>query len=115
MLEVLRQPLEDGYITVTRVNASFQYPAKFMLLGAMNPCPCGYLTDKDKECTCSPMQVKNYQSRMSGPLIDRVDIFIEVPKVKTEDLKLKGEEKENSESIKTLVEKARSIQLSRFH
>lgn len=71
-------------ITVTRVNASFEYPAKFMLVGAMNPCPCGYLTDPEKDCICSPIQVKNYTSRLSGPLVDRVDIFIEVPKVKTE-------------------------------
>lgn len=65
VLEVLRQPLEDGMITVTRVNASFEYPAKFMLVGAMNPCPCGYMTDPDKDCVCSPVQIKNYTSRLS--------------------------------------------------
>jgi len=65
VLEVLRQPLEDGMITVTRVNASFTYPAKFMLVGAMNPCPCGYMTDPDKECTCTHNQIKNYTSRLS--------------------------------------------------
>ena len=85
MLEVLRQPLEDGQITVSRVNASYNYPAKFSLVGAMNPCPCGYLTDPDKECICSPNQIANYRSRLSGPLLDRVDMFLEVPKVKTED------------------------------
>lgn len=88
VLEVLRQPLEDGEITVTRVNASYQYPAKFTLVGAMNPCPCGYLTDPDKTCSCTPFQVKQYRARLSGPLIDRVDIFIDVPKVKTEKFKI---------------------------
>jgi len=65
VLEVLRQPLEDGQISVTRINASFTYPAKFMLVGAMNPCPCGYLTDPDKDCICSAHQIKNYASRLS--------------------------------------------------
>jgi magnesium chelatase family protein len=116
LLEVLRQPLEDGYITVTRVNASFQYPAKCMLVGAMNPCPCGYLTDPDKSCTCSPMQVKNYQARLSGPMIDRVDIFIEVPKVKTEKFTEEKElsSRESSRSVKERVERARTLQQNRF-
>ena len=83
VLEVLRQPLEDGSIHVTRVNGSYKYPADFTLVWAMNPCPCGYLSDPDKDCICSPFQVKNYQAKLSGPLIDRIDIFIEVPKVKT--------------------------------
>lgn len=115
LLEVLRQPLEDGYITVTRVNASFQYPAKCMLVGAMNPCPCGFLTDPDKACICSPMQVKNYQSRLSWPMIDRVDMFIEVPKVKTEKF-TNGQEKgsETSKEVKARVEQARQIQQERF-
>ncbi len=116
LLEVLRQPLEDGYITVTRVNASFQYPAKCMLVGAMNPCPCGYLTDADKACICSPNQVKSYQSRLSWPMIDRVDIFIEVPKVKTEKFKIweVPESKETSRQVKERVEAARKIQIKRF-
>jgi magnesium chelatase family protein len=116
VLEVLRQPLEDGYITVTRVNASFIYPAKFMLVWAMNPCPCGYLTDTDKECTCSPFNVKNYASRLSWPLIDRIDMFIEVPKVKTEKFQSPWETQngETSKEIKKRVEVARKIQLSRF-
>lgn len=115
VLEVLRQPLEDGNITVSRVNASYVYPAKFMLVGAMNPCPCGYLTDADKQCRCSPFQVQNYSARLSWPLIDRVDMFIEVPKVKTE--KFRSENygnSESSESIKIRVEKSRDIQLERF-
>lgn len=116
VLEVLRQPLEDGQISVTRINASFTYPAKFMLVGAMNPCPCGYLTDPDKDCICSAHQIKNYASRLSWPLIDRVDIFIEVPKVKTEKFHLseKYDEAESSKSIKNRVQKARDIQLERF-
>lgn len=116
VLEVLRQPLEDGYITVTRVNASFIYPAKFMLVGAMNPCPCGFLTDPDRECKCSPFQVHNYSSRLSGPLIDRVDMFIEVPKVKTEKFQSVNphENGETSKTIKERVEKSREIQLRRF-
>lgn len=116
VLEVLRQPLEDGHITVTRVNATYEYPAKFSLVWAMNPCPCWYLTDNDRECTCSPNQVKNYNSRLSGPLIDRVDLFIDVPKVKTSKLEVSDDysSREDSTSIKSRVEKARSIQLNRF-
>jgi len=116
VLEVLRQPLEDWNITVTRVNASFEYPAKFSLVWAMNPCPCGYLTDPDKECICSVNQIKNYKSKLSWPLIDRVDIFIEVSKVKTEDFKIKDnyDDVEDSNTIKKRVEKAREIQKNRF-
>ena len=116
VLEVLRQPLEDWQITVNRVNASFTYPAKFILVWAMNPCPCWFLTDPDKECICSAKQVQNYAGKLSWPLIDRVDIFIEVPKVKTEnfDIKNRNENIEDSATIKKRVEKARSIQLKRF-
>lgn len=116
VLEVLRQPLEDGMITVTRVNASFTYPAKFMLVGAMNPCPCWYLTDPDKECICTHNQIKNYSSRLSWPLIDRVDIFIEVPKVKTEKFWVKDNYDgiESSYDVKTRVQKARDRQIERF-
>lgn len=97
VLEVLRQPLEDGEITVTRVNASYNYPAKFSLVGAMNPCPCGYLTDPDKECICTPNQVANYRSRLSGPLLDRIDMYIEVPKVPTDDFR-KSKERQSESS-----------------
>lgn len=116
VLEVLRQPLEDGQISVNRVNASFVYPAKFILVWAMNPCPCWFLTDPDKECICNPRQIANYAGRLSGPLIDRIDIFIEVPKVKTEKLKISSnyDEKETSKEIKKRVEQARVIQLERF-
>ena len=115
VLEVLRQPLEDWEITVTRVNASYNYPAKFSLLGAMNPCPCGYLTDPDKDCICSNNQVANYRSRLSWPLVDRVDMFIEVPKVPTEDFqKSKKQLCESSQSIQKRVQEARNLQLARF-
>lgn len=115
VLEVLRQPLEDGQITVTRVNASYSYPAKFALLWAMNPCPCGYLTDSEKQCICSPMQIANYRGRLSGPLVDRIDMFIEVPKVPTQDFQAsKLQIAESSQEIQKRVQKARNIQLQRF-
>ncbi len=115
VLEVLRQPLEDGEITVTRVNASYNYPANFSLVGAMNPCPCGYLTDPDKACICTPNQIANYRGRLSWPLLDRVDMYIEVPKVPTEDFSnRKSHEAESSELIQKRVQKARELQRERF-
>ncbi len=116
VLEVLRQPLEDWYITVTRVNASYRYPAKFTLVWAMNPCPCWYLTDDEKECKCSMNQIKNYSSKLSWPLIDRVDIFIEVPRVKTSKFKITDDysDIESSSDIIDRVEKAKKIQVNRF-
>jgi magnesium chelatase family protein len=116
VLEVLRQPLEDWNIVVTRVNASYIYPAKFTLVWAMNPCPCWFLTDPDKDCKCNFNQIKNYSSRLSWPLIDRIDIFIEVPKVKTEKFKTweDYEGVETSKDIKSRVEKARNKQTNRF-
>lgn len=116
VLEVLRQPLEDWNITVNRVNATYNYPAKFILVWAMNPCPCGYLTDPDKDCICSQKQVENYRGRLSGPLVDRIDIFIEVPKVKTEKLQVTDNYtgREDSQTIKARVEKSRAIQNKRF-
>jgi len=116
VLDVLRQPLEDWTITINRANATYTYPAQFIMVWAMNPCPCGYLTDPDRECICSHKQVENYRWKLSGPLIDRVDIFIEVPKVKTDKFKVWEDYTgvETSLDIKTRVEKARSIQLKRF-
>jgi magnesium chelatase family protein len=116
VLEVLRQPLEDWEITINRVNATYKYPAQFSLLWAMNPCPCWYLTDETRQCICSPKQVENYRARLSGPLVDRVDIFIEVPKVETDKLKVwkNYSESESSIIIKKRVEKARILQLDRF-
>lgn len=116
VLEVLRQPLEDGNITVTRVNASYEYPAQFTLVWAMNPCPCWYLTDPDKECQCKPSQIKNYSSRLSWPLLDRIDIFIEVPKVKTDKFKTWDDYvwQETSDQIQKRVTNAKNIQINRF-
>lgn len=116
VLEVLRQPLEDWNITVNRVNATYNYPAQFTLVWAMNPCPCWYLTDPDKECICTHKQVENYRWKLSWPLVDRVDIFIDVPKVKTKQFKIWEDYSgsESSNDIKIRVEKARNLQLERF-
>lgn len=116
VLEVLRQPLEDWTITINRVNASYSYPAQFIMVWSMNPCPCGYLTDPDKECICSQKQVSTYRWKLSWPLIDRVDIFIEVPKVQIDKFKIweNYDQWECSDEIKFRVEKARKIQLKRF-
>jgi len=116
VLEVLRQPLEDWNITVNRVNSSYTYPSKFVLVWAMNPCPCWYLTDPDKDCICGQDQIKRYRSKLSGPMIDRIDIFIEVPKVKTSDFSsnIDYSKVENSQNIKKRVQKARDLQLERF-
>jgi magnesium chelatase family protein len=113
VLEVLRQPMEDGVVTVSRANRSVNYPANFMLVAACNPCPCGYLGDKVKQCTCSPLQIQRYRSRLSGPLMDRIDIHVNVENVKYSDLS-SVEEGESSEEIKKRVEKARRIQEQRF-
>lgn len=116
VLEVLRQPLEDWTITINRVNATYTYPAQFIMVGAMNPCPCWYLTDWDRECICSNRQIENYRWKLSWPLIDRVDIFIEVPKVKTDKFKVWEDytQSESSFDIKQRVENSRVIQLDRF-
>ena len=113
VLEVMRQPLEDGTVTISRAAISLTYPAQFMLSAAMNPCPCGYATDPSHECSCTPQQIQKYLSRISGPLLDRIDIHIEVPTVKYSDLS-SDEVGENSESIRHRVEQAREIQLNRF-
>ena len=113
-LECLRQPMEDGVITISRVNASVTYPAQFMLIGSMNPCPCGFFGDKNKECTCTPYQIQRYIHRISGPLLDRIDIQIEVPRVNYEELSGKNNG-ESSVEIKKRVEAARLIQIERFH
>lgn len=114
VLEVLRQPLEDWSITVNRVNSTFTYPAKFMFVGAMNPCPCGFLTDPKKDCICSQNDIIKYRARLSWPLLDRIDIFIEVPKVETEKFGRNEVKWESSSDIKAKVEKARIMQLERF-
>jgi magnesium chelatase family protein len=113
VLEVLRQPLEDRVITISRAQGSVTFPANFMLVGAMNPCPCGYYGDPFKQCTCSPSLVARYQKRVSGPFIDRVDIFVEVPHVDYEKL-TDDRLGEKSEKVQKRVEAARSIQRQRF-
>jgi magnesium chelatase family protein len=113
ILEVLRQPLEDRVITISRAQGSVTFPANFMLVGAMNPCPCGYYGDPFKACTCSPGLVARYQKRISGPFIDRVDIFIEVPHIDYEKL---ADDRlgESSDRVQKRVKDARSIQRQRF-
>lgn len=113
LLETLRQPLEDKVITISRAQGTITFPANFMLVGAMNPCPCGYYGDPFKQCTCSPSLVSRYQRRLSGPLIDRVDIFVEVPHIDYE--KLTSEKPgEKSEKVRERVSAARSRQIQRF-
>ncbi len=113
VLEALRQPLEDRTVTVTRVAATVTYPADFMFVGSMNPCPCGNYGDPKRECRCSPTQIFRYRSKLSGPLLDRIDIQVEVPSIKYEQLQDKRES-ESSEVIRQRVEGARLLQQERF-
>jgi magnesium chelatase family protein len=113
VLEVLRQPLEDGVVTLSRAAMSLTYPARFMLAAAMNPCPCGYCGDPIHACGCGPLSIERYRSRISGPLLDRIDIHLEVPAVAYGDLV--GEQSdETSASIRTRVAAARAVQRARF-
>jgi len=113
VLETLRQPLEDGTITIARSAMTVTYPSRFMLVAAMNPCPCGYFTDRERQCTCTPQQIRNYRAKVSGPLLDRIDIHIEVPAVRYRDLttRITGE---SSQTIKTRIDSARTLQYSRL-
>jgi magnesium chelatase family protein len=113
VLEGLRQPLEEGTVTVTRASASIRYPARFMLVAAMNPCPCGYYGDRTRECQCSPQQVRRYRARLSGPLLDRLDIHLDVPPVPVRELG--GEDRqESSAAIRARVTAARERQTARY-
>ncbi len=114
VLEVLRQPLEDSEIVISRAKHSIKYPAKFILLGAMNPCPCGFLGDKQKPCTCSEFQISRYLSKLSGPLLDRIDLQVEVPRLTTDELLNNSIKEETSLEIRNRVIKARKIQLERY-
>lgn len=114
VLEVLRQPLEDGVVTISRASVSVKYPADFILLAAMNPCPCGFLGDTLKACTCSDFQAKRYWSRLSGPILDRIDLQIEVSRLSEEELLSKNTNSESSKTIRERVVKARKIQVERF-
>ena len=113
VLEVLRQPLEDGAVTIARASSSLRFPARFMLVAAMNPCPCGFLGDRVRTCTCTPLQVQRYRSRLSGPLLDRIDMHVEVPPVAVKEL-LGQPEGEGSAAIRERVNQARARQRQRF-
>ena len=113
VLESLRQPLEEGVVTVSRIKGVLEFPARFMLVAAMNPCPCGFAGDSERMCACSPFQVEKYRHKLSGPLLDRIDLHIEVPRQRVE--KLQGEEQaEKSQAIRERIEKARQKQHERF-
>lgn len=113
VLEALRQPLESGEITVTRTQRSLKFPSRFILIAAMNPCPCGYFTDTHKKCQCSSLQIQRYLSKISGPLLDRIDIHLEVPRLNYDELS-RERTGEHSMNIKNRVIKAKSIQEERF-
>ncbi|MDD5642401.1 MAG: YifB family Mg chelatase-like AAA ATPase, partial [Syntrophales bacterium] len=112
-LEVLRQPLEEGRVTISRAATSLTYPARFMLVAAMNPCPCGFYGDPKRNCACTPNQIKNYRGRISGPLLDRIDIQIQVPAVRFQELAA-TEGGEGSLQLRARVERAKEVQARRF-
>lgn len=113
VLENMRQPLEDGEVVISRTAATVTFPAKFLLIGAMNPCPCGHAGNDRKQCTCSPRRVDTYQKRISGPLLDRFDMIVDVPHIPTEDL-MNTKESESSARIRSRVKSARAKQNARF-
>ena len=113
VLEVMRQPLEDRTVTISRAQGTITYPANFMLVAAQNPCPCGFAGDMTKECSCSESTITRYQKRISGPLLDRIDIFVEVPRVEYEKLSSDATG-EPSKLVRERVEAARSVQTERF-
>ena len=113
VLEVLRQPLEDKIVTISRAQGTITFPANFMMVAATNPCPCGYYGDPVRECTCSPSSVSRYKKRISGPLLDRIDLFVEVPRIKYEKL-VQRPNAETSEHIRARIETARQVQAGRF-
>jgi len=111
-LEALRQPMEEGELTVVRARARLRFPARFILLAAMNPCPCGHLGDSRHECVCPPAQVERYRSKISGPLLDRIDLHIEVPSISLEELD--GKSGESTASVASRISTARTLQGTRF-
>jgi len=116
-LEAMRQPIEDGYVSISRSKERVVYPSKYILVASANPCPCGYFNHETKSCHCTEREVEKYRKRISGPLLDRMDMHMDVPDVETEKLSLKSKEKENmesSENIRKRVEKAREVQKERF-
>ncbi len=113
-LEVLRQPLEEGRVTISRASSSLTYPARFMLVAAMNPCPCGFYGDPRRPCTCNPHQINTYRSRISGPLLDRIDLQVQVPAVRFEELAGPTDREEGSRELRAKVQRARETQGARF-
>jgi len=113
VLENLRQPLEDGVVTVSRAQGTISFPARFTLVASQNPCPCGYFSDPDRHCICTPLQINNYKKKVSGPILDRIDLHVEVPRIKFEKLN-KDELGESSEKIRERVESARQKQRQRL-
>ena len=113
VLEALRQPLEDGFVTIARVSAQATYPARFVLICSMNPCPCGNLGSRTRQCRCTPAEIRRYLSRVSGPLLDRIDMHIEVESIPADQL-ASMEESESSESIRARVCAAREVQRARY-
>ena len=114
VLEVLRQPLEDGVIRISRARGSVTFPARFMLVGAMNPCPCGYYSDPKHTCTCTPYQIQKYRAKLSGPLLDRIDLQIEVPGISFSQMSGENKKGEPSKTIRARANNARDFQLKRF-
>jgi magnesium chelatase family protein len=114
VLESLRQPMEDGVVQISRAMGTVKYPAQFILVAAANPCPCGYLGDEKKACRCLPGEIIRYQRRLSGPLLDRIDLHVDVPAVKIDKLTSEGIISEESKSIRQRVQKAREKQRERF-
>ena len=113
-IEVLRVPLEDKSVTISRLNSSVTYPCNFMFIASMNPCPCGYFGSKERNCTCKEFQIKNYINKISGPLLDRIDLHIEVEGVKYSKLQNDNAKLESSLEIRKRVNKARKIQIERY-
>jgi magnesium chelatase family protein len=113
LIENLRQPLEDGEVSISRANGTLKFPAKFMLVAAMNPCPCGNYSDPEKECFCSPQQINNYKKKLSGPILDRIDLQIEVPRLNFDKI-IQEKMAETSQEIRQRIIKARQIQAERF-
>jgi magnesium chelatase family protein len=109
----MRQPLEDGKVTISRAATSITYPSRFMLVAAMNPCPCGYFSDPQHECTCTALMIQRYRSKISGPLLDRIDIHVEVPPLKFQELS-RDSVAESSQPIQARVRRAREIQQQRL-
>lgn len=114
VLEVLRQPMEERRVTISRAKVTVDYPASFMLIASMNPCPCGFYNHPDKECVCAPGVVKRYLTRISGPLLDRIDLHVEVTPVSYDELASRERSKETSKEIAGRVSAARAIQMERF-